>query len=276
MLWAIEMGAVSDSVPRGSRGEEATEAVALVVPCFNEANRLDLSSFESALESYSWLQLHFVDDGSKDDTAAILAGFAERYPARCILHRLTVNSGKAEAVRVGLNAAMRVAPICGFWDADLAAPFSEVPQLRHVLVRNRHIEWAWGIRLRSLGRTIERRELRHYLGRVFATASSLLTGVRAYDTQCGAKLFRSSPLLAAVVSSTFASRWIFDVEMLVRLREITKGTNKNSMNLVYEHPLAVWQHKGGSKVAPTDFVRAFGELVALRRRYGYMDERSGG
>jgi hypothetical protein len=34
-----------------------------------------------------------------------------------------VNSGKPEAVRVGLNAAMMVAPICGFWYADLAAPF---------------------------------------------------------------------------------------------------------------------------------------------------------
>jgi dolichyl-phosphate beta-glucosyltransferase len=269
------MGELSEIAERGSRGDEATEVVALVVPCYNEAKRLDLTSFAQALASYRWLQLHFVDDGSQDDTAAILADFVESYPQRCVLHRLTANSGKAEAVRVGLNAAMLVAPICGFWDADLAAPFSELPQLRHVLVRNRQIEWAWGVRLRSLGRTIERREIRHYLGRVFATVSSQLTGVRAYDTQCGAKLFRSTPLLAAVIKSRFLSRWIFDVEMLVRLHEEAKSSARNSMSLVYEHPLGVWQHKGGSKVAPADFVRAFGELVALRRRYGYIDELRG-
>jgi dolichyl-phosphate beta-glucosyltransferase len=266
---------LSEIAERGSRGDEATEVVALVVPCYNESKRLDLASFVNAISTYSWLQLHFVDDGSRDETAAMLAGVVGKYPQRCVLHRMPVNGGKAEAVRVGLNAAMLVAPICGFWDADLAAPFSELPQLRHVLVRNRLIEWAWGIRLRSLGRTIERRELRHYLGRVFATVSSQLTGVRAYDTQCGAKLFRSTPLLAAVIKSRFLSRWIFDVEMLVRLREETKSSARNSMSLVYEHPLGVWQHKGGSKVAPTDFVRAFGELVALRRRYGYSDDVRG-
>jgi hypothetical protein len=71
------MGELSEIAERGSRGDEATEVVAFVVPDSKEAKRLDLTSFAQALASYRWLQLHFVDDGSQYDTAAILADFVE-------------------------------------------------------------------------------------------------------------------------------------------------------------------------------------------------------
>ena len=34
--------------------------------------------------------------------------------------------------------------------------------------------------------------------------------------------------------------------------------------VVYEQPLAVWEHKAGSKVKPTDFLRALQELWMVR------------
>ena len=48
----------------------------LVVPCYNEAARLDRAAFAAALDAFEWLSLLFGDDGSDDATAAVLARLA--------------------------------------------------------------------------------------------------------------------------------------------------------------------------------------------------------
>ena len=246
--------------------------VTLVVPCYNEATRLDRAAFEQALTTTGWLDFVFVDDGSGDGTGALLAALQAAHPRRVQVVALPRNRGKAEAVRQGLLLAAATSPLVGFWDADLAAPLAECEGLREQLVAG-GADWIFGIRLRSLGRRIERRSLRHYLGRVFATVASVLLRVDSYDTQCGAKLFRVTPLLHAVLSEPFRSRWIFDVEMLVRADALLRGTDQapeaNPLTrLVHEQPLTVWIHRAGSRVRPTDFVKAMLELVSVRRDRG--------
>ena len=241
------------------------EPLVLVVPCYNEAARLNRAAFEAALSSMPWLQLCFVNDGSRDDTGTLLESIRQAWPDRVRVVSLAKNAGKAEAVRQGLLMASTISTTCGFWDADLATPLHELVALREVLSRHPQVEWVWGIRLRALGRQVERRALRHYLGRLFATCSSVLLGIDSYDTQCGAKLFTVSPLLRAVIAEPFRSRWIFDVEMLARADALLRyaGTRRIG-TVVYEQPLALWQHVAGSKVKPVDFVKAFRELLVVR------------
>jgi glycosyltransferase involved in cell wall biosynthesis len=251
----------------------------LVIPCYNEAHRFRHEAFASALTSQGWLSLCFVNDGSTDTTAEVLEAFRQAYPGRVAMLTLPHNVGKGEAVRRGLLHAADRGPangaqLVGFWDADLATPLEECAALRAQLEGRPETEWVFGIRLRSLGRQVSRRAARHYLGRLFATAASLTLGVGAYDTQCGAKLFRVTPLLRAVLSEPFRSRWIFDVEMLMRAQELLGGRSASARHhpgdegpltaLVYEQPLARWTHQPGSKVRPTDFLRALRDLARVR------------
>ena len=53
----------------------------MVVPCYNEAERLDAAPFLSFVDGRSDTSLIFVDDGSKDATASVLAELAAQRPS---------------------------------------------------------------------------------------------------------------------------------------------------------------------------------------------------
>jgi glycosyltransferase involved in cell wall biosynthesis len=248
------------------KSRTSRDRVCLVVPCYNEATRLKSDAFHEALDAFHWLDVLFVNDGSTDRTAEVLDALATQRPERISVLHCAANGGKAVAVREGMRQGLGRAAIIGFCDADLSAPLAEVAMLRDVLLERAQVQWVWGIRLLSLGRIIERRASRHYLGRIFATVTSVTLGIRAYDTQCGCKLFRASSLLEAVLQQPFRSRWIFDVELLARADAWLRRTNGGTVEtLVYEQPLREWRHQAGSKVRPGDFVRAIGELLVIRR-----------
>jgi hypothetical protein len=125
-----------------------------------------------------------------------------------------------------------------------------------------------GSRVALLGRQIRRRGARHFLGRAFATAASMVLGLPVYDTQCGAKLFRVSPGTVELFSQSFHARWIFDVEILARM--IANGVRGHAIPLndsIYEYPLDRWQDVSGSRLKSLDFVVAAIDLVAIYWRY---------
>ena len=159
-----------------------------------------------------------VDDGSTDATArgARSAGGGAPGPdprpvadAERAARRRRCASGLRDALAAG-------AEIVGYLDADLSTPPAEIDDLLAALARP-GVQVAIGARVGMLGYDIDRSAVRHYLGRVFATAASIILRARVYDTQCGAKLFRAGPALSEALATPFLSRWAFDVELLGRL-----------------------------------------------------------
>ena len=166
----------------------------IIVPCFNEAARLRGDAFEGFAGEHPDIRFVFVDDGSTDDTLRVLQDLEARCPDVGIVVSQPRNRGKAEAVRVGMNRAFSEgATYAGYWDADLATPLDEIPAFVDVLDAHPRVQMLLGSRVKLLGRSIERRAIRHYFGRVAATAISVTLKLPVYDTQCGAKLFRVSP-----------------------------------------------------------------------------------
>jgi len=244
-------------------------SVTVVVPCYDEARRLQPDAFLRACHETPGLHFLFVDDGSRDATPGVLRELAARAPDRLAVLALPANRGKAEAVRAGLREAFaRGHDYVGWWDADLATPLAEIPRFVAALEAAPEREMVLGARIQMLGRAIERSAARHYAGRVFATAASQVLGLPVYDTQCGAKLLRSTPALAALFEEPFTSGWIFDVELLARLvRQRRAGGGRAPADAVLELPLLAWRDVPGSKVRPWDFVRALFGLARIRLRY---------
>ncbi len=236
--------------------------VAVVIPCYNEAQRLPADAIRTYLRAHPSISFVLVNDGSRDDTADVLGGLAAELLGQTTVVSLEKNQGKAEAVRQGVLAALKQSPqYVGYWDADLATPLEEIDRFRKILLERPELLLAMGSRVRLLGRRIERSAARHYLGRVFATCASLALAMPVYDTQCGAKLFRVTPETHAIFDDPFRSRWIFDVELLSRLRRECRGADL--VERICEVPLESWRDVRGSKLRPWHALSAAWQLLGI-------------
>lgn len=241
----------------------------LVVPCYNEAKRLPVEAFASFIEQNDDTGVLFVDDGSTDHTASIINALTQRDPSRFFSLQLERNRGKGEAVRSGVLKAIEMGPAyVGYWDADLSTPLEELPRFIDLYREMPDKVMLAGSRVKLVGRAIERRAIRHYLGRIYATAVTVLLNIPMYDTQCGAKLFRCTPLVASAFGAEFHSRWQFDIELILRIRHLA-ATRKGAPveSLIYEVPLNIWRDVPGSKISFGYFLWAGFDLIALYFRY---------
>ncbi len=234
-------------------------AMWLTIPCYNEAARLEVAEVRRLLED-SRVDVLFVDDGSTDATAELIDGLAREHSPRIRALHLEKNGGKGEAVRRGMLEALALgSPIVGYLDADFATPPRELVRLLDALEGSR-ASVVLGARIARLGAIVERNPLRHYLGRVFATAASTVLDLAVYDTQCGAKLFRDTPALRSALAEPFRSRWAFDVELIGRLTGAATPLTKSDF---IEVPLGEWRDKRGSKLAGPAMLKAGADVLKL-------------
>jgi dolichyl-phosphate beta-glucosyltransferase len=244
--------------------------VTFVVPCYNEAKRIDVARFA---ELSRGAHLIFVDDGSKDDTRAVLEAFAAKSDGAVEVISLEKNQGKAGAVRTGMSRAVeRGDRIVGFADADLATPPHELLRVART-IDERKVKAVLGARVALIGTHIKRNPARHYLGRVFATFATFVVRAPFYDTQCGAKAFLNGPALKAALADPFLTKWIFDIELIGRLLTGTANAPPLTLDDFVELPLQEWADVGGSKLSAmmaarvwVDLGRVASDLDARRKR----------
>lgn len=246
-----------------------TSPCTIVIPCYNEEARFPVERFGAYTDSHAGIRFLLVNDGSKDGTLALLRSLAKGREDRVSVLDQPANGGKGEAVRSGVLETLRrqTDGYVGFWDADLATPLEAIDEFLTVIERRPDIAMMFGARVKLLGRRVERRAIRHYLGRVFATVVSNLLRLPIYDTQCGAKLFRVTPQTAELFAEPFCSRWVFDVELIARFIRQKRYDRSAVEAAIYELPLREWRDIAGSKVRPRDFLRAFLDVVKIRNRY---------
>ena len=240
------------------------QKVCVVIPCYNETDRLDVNqliTFYNTNINYYYL---FVNDGSSDGTLKFLEGIQNNRNDRISILNLKNNIGKAAAVREGMLAAnlWEDFSIIGFLDADLSTPISEVPNL--VAHFKNEVLFVFGSRCRRIGSDVKRKLYRHLFGRVFATFASNMLSLPVYDTQCGAKFFKTE-IIKIIFSEEFKSNWVFDLEIFYRF---IRGFEKSNINnIAKEISLEVWEDKDGSKIKLKDLFVIPLEMIKLYRYY---------
>ena len=110
------------------------KTLALIVPCFNEADVLAMFYEETtkvidSLRDRYYTELVFVDDGSRDDTLKIIKELSARNVAVKFIS-FSRNFGKEAAMLAGMEYAVK-ADFIGILDADLQHSPEIIPEMLH-------------------------------------------------------------------------------------------------------------------------------------------------
>lgn len=159
--------------------------VSVVIPCYNEEESLRelFGKLEAVMTRAEWdYEYIFVDDGSTDRTVAVLRELSDR-SERVGVISFRRNYGKSAA----LNAAFRAVEgdVVITIDADLQDDPEEIPNLLHKLAGGSDLVSGWKTnRQDPLSKTLP--------SRFFNAMTSLVSGVKLHDFNCGLKAYRRS------------------------------------------------------------------------------------
>jgi dolichyl-phosphate beta-glucosyltransferase len=238
---------------------------AIVVPCYNEANRLPFDNFLAFAKKNTDVLICFVNDGSKDATLDVLQKL-QTLSNNIEVFDMPANGGKAEAVRNGMlyvhqkNSATYI----GFLDADLATTAEEWLQMAKYGEQNKVFGAVVGSRIQRLGANIVRDDNRSIFSSIIKKFIKIILKTHFQDTQCGAKIFNRN-IVPSLYSAPFMTPWLFDVEIFLRLQ--SKFGKTALPKGVLEYPLLNWTEIGGSKLKLKDTIKIPMQLVKLHFMY---------
>jgi undecaprenyl-phosphate 4-deoxy-4-formamido-L-arabinose transferase len=160
------------------------ELVSIVVPVFNESANLPSlwARLKPVLDGLdrSW-ETVFVDDGSRDDSLAILLEIAAGEAGRVRVVELARNFGQHSAILAGFKLSR--GEIVVTLDADLQNPPEEIPRLIAAIDEGNDVVGGW-------------REERHdqayrrYASRLQNRLTSIVVGVPMHDYGCMLRAYR--------------------------------------------------------------------------------------
>lgn len=185
--------------------------LSVVVPCYNEEARLpaSLPSVERYLaDCPGSFELILADDGSTDETAAVIREAACRNP-RVRGVTLPRNRGKGRVLAEGVRCSTGNLVLIS--DADFSAPISEMARLHAAIAAGADV--AIGSRAKRGAREVDQPLHRRLMGKGFNLLVQALLLPGLWDTQCGFKLFRGEvarDLFGRLRTDGFA----YDVEVL--------------------------------------------------------------
>ncbi len=239
--------------------------VGVVIPCYNEEERLLSDQFLSFIDKNSGYHLCFVNDGSTDSTLNVLKALRKGREDYITVYDCEKNGGKAEAVRLGMLHMENFQGLdyIGFLDADLSTDFEDFDDLVSV-IENSNYKIVSGSRISRMGANIAKESARQIISLSINFVIRKILSMPFKDTQCGAKIFHKD-VISLLFKEKFITKWLFDVEIFMRMKKHFKISK--AKELICEKPLKRWVHVDGSKLSMKDSIKIIGQLVQIALVY---------
>ncbi|MFK7810895.1 MAG: response regulator [Maribacter sp.] len=239
--------------------------VGVVIPCYNEEERLSSDEFKDFAHKNLGYHLCFVNDGSTDKTLEVLEELRSANPNQISVYDCEKNGGKAEAVRQGMLHLAKDPQLdyIGFLDADLSTDFRDFHDLVETL-ESSDFKIVSGSRMARMGADITKESARKIISMTINLIIRNILKMPFNDTQCGAKIMEKD-IIPMLFTKPFITKWIFDVEIFIRMR---KHYGKAKVQqYICEQPLKRWIHADGSKLSMKDSVKIVGQLAQIAFTY---------
>jgi dolichyl-phosphate beta-glucosyltransferase len=237
------------------------QKIAIIIPCYNEEKRIKKSNIDFLMNN-SEVTLFFANDGSTDKTVDVIKEIIKAYDNRCFLLDFQENEGKANTIYKAVTQINKQDQFqfIGYFDADFSTPASELVLMVETLEKSVNM-FIFASRILLLNSGIERKFYRHIIGRIILTVINFKHKLGIYDTQCGAKIF-SREIINVAFDSPFKTKWLFDVEIFIRLKE------KELLQYGKEFPVFNWKDVEGSKLGFSSSLTILKEIgmIILNKR----------
>tara|TARA_R110002050_G_scaffold281956_2_gene429686 strand:+ start:64221 stop:65399 length:1179 start_codon:yes stop_codon:yes gene_type:complete len=235
--------------------------VGVVIPCYNEEERLLSDEFINYIDKNSGYHLCFVNDGSKDKTLEVLKQLQKGREDFITVYDCEKNGGKAEAVRLGMlhMAEKEDLDYIGFLDADLSTDLADFDDLVKT-IETTDFKIVSGSRISRMGANITKESARKIISLTINYIIRKILKMDFKDTQCGAKIFHKD-VIEIAFGKKFVTQWIFDVEIFKRM-SIHFGL-KQAKAMLCEQPLKRWIHADGSKLSMKDSAKIIFQLAEI-------------
>ena len=216
--------------------------LSLVIPLYNEAESLpELKAWiERALKDFTY-EIIFVDDGSTDDSWAVIKGFSDPKVHGIRFRR---NYGKSAALYEGFAAAQ--GDIVVTMDADLQDSPEEIPEMVR-MIREEGYDLVSGWKKHRVDNVLTK----NIPSKFYNWTARKVTGIKLHDMNCGLKAYQ-----AEVVKN---------IEVYGEMHRYIPYLAKNAgFGKIGEKPVAHQKRKyGKSKFGLSRFVNGFLDLMTL-------------
>jgi dolichyl-phosphate beta-glucosyltransferase len=193
--------------------------VSIVIPAYNEANRLPptLEQLAKFCEQASWtVEVLIVIERSTDGTLEIARECAAQQAQSRAVFKVIDNGpqhGKGHAVRSGMLQAS--GELIVYMDVDLSVPLSTLPTFVHLFEEHPETAVLVGNRQHALSQiTRAQGWVRRSMGQTFNRILGFLGIAKLRDTQCGFKAFRREAA-REIFARQKVEGFAFDVEVLL-------------------------------------------------------------
>lgn len=203
--------------------------LSILLPCHNEGENLRETLHWLAQQNYPYYEIIAINDGSKDNTGALLDELAPRYPQLRVVHFVD-NQGKAMALRMGALLSPHEYLVCIDGDAILD-PDACTWMMWHFLSNERVGAVTGNPRIRNRSTL---------LGKIQVGEFSSIVGMIKRAQRIYGKIFSVSGVVAAFRKSALHRVGYWSTDMLTEDVDITWKLQRDHWHIRFEQNAKCW------------------------------------